>query len=36
VSWLKAAREDLVAIYDASKQQDKAARFRAELKVASR
>jgi serine/threonine-protein kinase len=31
VSWLKAAREDLVTVYDALKQPDKAAKFRAEL-----
>ena len=31
VSWLKAAREDLVAIYEASNQPEKAAKFRAGL-----
>jgi eukaryotic-like serine/threonine-protein kinase len=31
ISWLKAAREDLVTVYGALKQPDKAARFRAEL-----
>ncbi|MGH9348061.1 MAG: tetratricopeptide repeat protein [Vicinamibacterales bacterium] len=31
VSWLKAAREDLVEVYDALRQPDRAARYRQEL-----
>jgi hypothetical protein len=31
VSWLRSAREDLVAIYEALSQEDRAALFRAEL-----
>ena len=31
VSWLQSARGDLVAIYDALKQPEKASKFRAEI-----